>query len=146
MADRKQIDGKEVLNGSWGELWFDGDYMAAVISFKAEVGIKSTAVPRVQTLQSGQKVTGIEPKGEVKFHKTNSVIMKKLDAFIKKGKTPKFKIVSNLNDPDSTGSERVVVYDAVFDKITLADWEAEKLGEESYSFTFSDWDILDTIK
>ena len=143
--ERKQINGKEVINGSWGEVWFDGEYMAKVISFKAEVGIKTTAVTRTQSLQPGQKMTGVEPKGEVKFHKINSFIMKKIDDALKKGKMPVFKIVSNVNDPDSTGAERIVVYDAVFDKLVLADWEAEKLGEESYSFTFSNWDILDTI-
>ena len=71
--------------------------------------------------------------------------MKKVNAELKKGRMPVFKIVSNVNDPDSTGSERIVIYDATFDKLILADWEHEKLGEESYSFTFSDWDIIDTI-
>ena len=145
MAEKKLINGKEVINGSWGEVWFDNDYMAQVISFKAEVGIKTTPVTRVQSLQPGQKMTGVEPKGEIKLHKINSFIMKKVNDQLKKGKMPVFKIISNINDPDSTGSERIVVYDATFDKLILADWEAEKLGEESYSFTYTDWDILDTI-
>ena len=142
---KKQINGKEVINGTCGELWFDGEYMAEVTAFKAEVSIKTTAVARVQNLQPGQKMTGLEMKGDIKFHKISSFIMKKIDAALKKGVMPVFKIVSNVNDPDSTGSERVVVYDATFDKLILADWETEKLGEESYSFTFTDWDILDSI-
>ena len=143
--ERKQINGKEVINGSWGEIWFDGEYMAEATAFKAEIGIKTTPVTRSQTLKPGQKITGVDPKGEVKFHKISSFIMKKVNAELKKGRMPVFKIVSNVNDPDSTGSERVVIYDATFDKLILADWEHEKLGEESYSFTFSDWDIIDTI-
>ncbi len=57
---KKQINGKEVINGTWGELWFDGEYMAEVTAFKAEVSIKTTAVARVQNLQPGQKMTGLE--------------------------------------------------------------------------------------
>ena len=45
---KKQINGKEVINGTWGEVWFDGEYMAEVTAFKAEVSIKTTAVARVQ--------------------------------------------------------------------------------------------------
>ena len=32
-----------------------------------------------------------------------------------------------------------------FSKATLMDWEAEKDTEESYDFTFEDWDFLDLI-
>ena len=29
-----------VISGTWGELWLDDDYMAEIMSFKAEIGIK----------------------------------------------------------------------------------------------------------
>ena len=45
--------------------------------------------------------------------------------------------------PDASGSERIVIKDATFDSLILADWEVDKMGDESYSFTFSDWDLLD---
>ena len=51
--------------------------------------------------------------------------------------------VSVLDDKDAIGSERIVIKDATFDSLILADWEVDKMGEESYSFTFSDWDLLD---
>ena len=38
-----------------------------------------------------------------------------------------------------------MIKDAVFDELTLANWAAKTLGEEQVSFTFSDWDLLDTI-
>lgn len=142
---KKLIKGKEAINGSWGEMWFDGEYMAQVTAFKAEIGIKTTPVPRVQSLSPGQKMTGLEPKGEVKMTKINSFMMNKIRDCLDRGVMPIFKIVSNINDPDSTGNERIVVNDATFDKLVLADWENEKLGEESYSFTFTDYDVLDTI-
>lgn len=37
----------------------------------------------------------------------------------------------------------MVIRDATFDKLTLMDWEAKKLTEDNYDFTFTDFDILD---
>ena len=54
-------------------------------------------------------------------------------------------IITNIADPDSNGSERVALRGCKFDKLILADWEAGKNGEESYSFTFEDWEYLDMI-
>ena len=42
------------------------------------------------------------------------------------------------------GAERIVIRDATFDKLTLMDWEAKKLTEDDYDFTFTDFETLDT--
>ena len=141
----KEFKAEQVINGTWGEEWLDGDYLAQVTGLKAEVTLKKTAVGMVQRLQEGQKMTGLELKGEIKLHKINSTIMKKMSENFKRGKMMTCKIISNLKDPDALGGERVVLYDCLFDKLILADWEQGKMGEESYSFTFSDWDILQSI-
>ena len=62
---------------------------------------------------------------------------------IKNGHQTVCTIVAKLSDPDAIGDERVVIRDATFDKLTLMDWEAKKLTEDSYDFTFTDYDILD---
>lgn len=134
-----------VINGTWGELWVDDDYMAEATAFKLEINAKYTSITRCRKLVDGQKLTGIEAKGEVKFHKISSSIAKKVSDRLKQGKSPSFKIISKLDDPDAFGSERVVAYNCKFDKAILADWEAGKNGEESYSFTCEDWDFLDSI-
>ena len=46
--------------------------------------------------------------------------------------------------PDSYGAERVALYDVSFDDLTLADWEAAKLGQIEAPFTFEDFDVLDS--
>nr|WP_288825501.1 phage tail tube protein [uncultured Clostridium sp.] len=134
-----------VINGTYGELWFDGDYMAEVLSCKGELNIKYTSITRVGHLIDGQKMTGLEGKGEFKLHKVSSTVMGKVSDALKKGKTPSFTIISKVADPDALGAERVAFYNCKLDKAILADWEAQKNGEESYSFTFEDWEILDRI-
>lgn len=66
-----------VFNGTYGELWFDGDYMAETISCKAEVEISYEPITRTRKLIDGKKMTGMEGKGEVKLHKVSSYVTKK---------------------------------------------------------------------
>lgn len=63
---------------------------------------------------------------------------------IKNGHQTVCTIVAKLDDPDAIGSERVVIRDATFDKLTLMDWEAKKLTTDDYDFTFTDFDVIDT--
>lgn len=46
-----------------------------------------------------------------------------------------------LDDPDAVGREEVIIRDATFDKLTLMDWEAKKLTEDDYDFTFTDFEV-----
>lgn len=134
-----------VISGTWGELWLDDEYMAEIMSFKAEIGIKYSDIQMARKLINGKKMTNLDLTGEVKFHKVSSSVSSKISASLKNGKTPSFKIISKLDDPDALGAERIVCYGCKFDKAILADWEVGKEGEESYSFTFEDWEYLDKI-
>lgn len=136
----------QVFNGTYGEVWFDGDYMAETESLKAEVDLSYESVSRVRNLADGKKLIGIEGKGEVKLKKVSSYVTKKMSGKLKKGKSPSFTIISKIDDPDAIGAERVALYGCKFDKMIFADWERKKVGEESYSFTFEDWELLDTTK
>ena len=140
----KGMESKQVMNGSQGELWIDGDYMSQVTEFKAEVTIDKTEIKMVKKLQKQYKMIGLTCKGSLKMNHISSYMLDKMSENIKAGKQTICTIVSNLDDPDSIGAERIVIKDAVFDSLILADWAAGKMGEESYNFTFSDWDILDT--
>lgn len=141
----KGIRAEQVINGTYGELWFDGEFLAQVTACKTEIGFKKTAIAQCQNLIDGQKITGLEPKGEIKLHHINSFIMKKVSAAVKAGKTPTHTIISNLKDPDALGGERVAYYNCVLDKLILTDWEAGKTCEESYAFTFDDWEVMQSI-
>ena len=142
----KEFKAEQVINGSWGEAWLDGEYLAQVTALKAEVTPKKTAITMVQRLNEGQKMTGLELKGELKLHKIYSFVMSKMSSYFKRGKMMTCTIMSNLNDPDALGAERVELYGCLLDKLILADWEAGKMCEETYGFTFEDWELRDIIK
>lgn len=140
----KDFKTNQVMNGTWGQIWYDGEYMAEITAFKAEVSYKKTAVSQVRKMTDGQKITGLEPKGEFKLHHVNDSVMKKEQKAVKAGKTPTHTIISDLSDPDAVGAERAAFYNCVLDKMIIADWEAGKLGERSYAFTFESWDPIET--
>ena len=138
------MQAQQVMNGTWGEVWIDGDYMAEITEFKADVSIEKAEVHICRKLSKQYKVTGYTCKGSLKMNKVTSYMVEKMSDNMKAGKQTIMTIVAKLSDPDAVGDQRVVIKDATFDSLTLIDFTMKKNGEESYNFTFSDWDILDT--
>ena len=134
-------DESQVWLGTWGQVWVDGELMSEATAFRAEVNINYEDVQMARNLMTGKKVTGIEGEGEITLHKVSSYIMQKVAADIKRGIVPDITIESSMQDPAGIGEERIAVKHVKFEKATLADWERGNLGEESYSFTFSDYEI-----
>lgn len=141
----RQFEANKVINGTFGDAWVDDDYLGEIVSGKAEVDVTYSDISRARHLINGKKMTKAEGKGSVKLHHVRSNIAKKMSDAIKSGRTLSVKIIMRLEDPDALGAERVVLYGCKFNKATLMDWEAEKETEESYDFTFEDWDFLDLI-
>lgn len=135
-----------VINGTFGEVWVDNDYMAEVIGLEAKIKLDTADVNMVRTLKKGTKVTGISGSGTLKLNKVTSYFIKKIGDNIKVGKATRAIIITNLNDPEALGAERIALNDCVFTELTLADWEAGKLGEESIPFTFGGFDVLEAIE
>lgn len=142
----KELNAERVVNGSFGEVWFDGEYLSECKKLSAKVEIKKEAITKPGTLKEGQKMIGISGKGSMTIYKVNSKIAKKVSDYVKVGKLPVFQILSTLRDPAAYGAERVNITGATPDDLTLAEWETAKAGEVEIPFTFEDWEFLDTIE
>ena len=66
------MKGKNIMNGSWGEVWIDGEYMAEVKSFKAEVELEFEDINLPRELGKHKKLTGYEGTGEVVLYHVTS--------------------------------------------------------------------------
>lgn len=137
----------QVLNGTYGEVWLNDEYMAEATSLEAKISLKKTEVNMVGRLNPGQKVTGSENKGTLKMNHVTSNLKKTIAESLKKGKTPSFTLISALSDPDAIGgqTERVKLTGVTFDEVDLINFENGKLGEQSYAFTFDDHEFIDSI-
>lgn len=119
--------------------------MAETTGLEAKYKLTKSDVTQTNTLSKGQKITQIEGTGTLKMNKVSSYMIKLLLEDVKKGIMPDITIITALKDPASLGTERVKLTGVSFDEITLANWEANKLGEESYPFTFQDAEPIDLI-
>lgn len=142
----KNYTPKRVLNGTFGEMWLDSEYCAEVNGLQAKVAFEKQDVNQCGVFFKGSKITGASGSGTVKANKVTSFFSKLLTDCIKTRKFPEYTIISNLSDPDAFGAERVKLTGVTFDEATIADWEANKLGEQSIPFTFTGCEMLDIIK
>lgn len=136
---------EKTLNGTFGSLWIDDYYMAEVTGLEAKITLEKTEVNQTGSLEKGYKITGIDCKGTIKLNKVTSYFIQKMSDNLKSGKATICTIISLVADPDSDGQERIKLTGCTFDELTLANWEAKKLGEESIPFSFTGWEVLDTI-
>ena len=86
-------------------------------------------------LAKAQKVIGYSCTGQLTLNKVTSFFIKKLSEDMKAGRQTACTIISKLNDSNSDGSERVVIKNAVFDELIIANWLAKMFEEEQVSFT-----------
>ena len=143
-----KIPGNRVINGTWGEIWLDGDKVSELTGLEAKITLKKEDVNMCGVLAKDTKITGWEGTGTIKFHKVNSRMAVKLGDNIKKGSDVRFTILAKLADPDTRDAlaERVVLKDVSFDDLTLMNFEAKALGKVESSFTFIDYDFIDLIQ
>lgn len=139
------MKGKNIMNGSWGEVWIDGEYMAEVKSFKAEVELEFEDINLPRELGKHKKLTGYEGTGEVVLYHVTSRMATRVAEDLQLGKQTEVSIISKLADPDALGHERILIKDAVLSLISLADWEGKTVGEKTIPFTFTKWQFLDQI-
>lgn len=132
---------QQVMSGTQGEVWIDGKYMAEVTAFKAEIKLIKEEVNQVKTMSKQYKVTGWEGTGNVKMNHVSSYFINLMANNIRNARQTVATIRVKLDDPDAVGREEVIIRDATFDKLTLMDWEAKKLTEDDYDFTFTDYEV-----
>lgn len=141
----ESMESKNVIYGTWSEVWIDGYKIAEATELKATMSADKQEVKIARRMGHAYKTTGYTAKGSIKLHKVSSYFIKKLAPSMKQGKQVLCEIVSNLADPDAWGNERVALHNVMFDSVDLINWAVGKIGEESYPFTFEDFDTLDEI-
>lgn len=142
-----KIRGNNQVNGTWGQVWWNGELVFELESFEAKV----TANREVVTIgmDEDSKLVGLKGEGTMKVKKIFSRGKKKILEAWKKGEDPRSTLVGKLKDPDTVGkqSERVSIGNVWFDELTLIQFEQAKKLEDEYKFGFtaSDAAFIDTI-
>ena len=132
-----------VRSGTFGSLWLDGELVAECYGCQAKLNKSKEDVARCRTLVSGKKMTGLSGTGTVRIYNATSRLITAESAALKSGKDLRHTLITNLDDPDNPSNQRIALKEVSFDDLTLADWEAAKLGTIEAPFTFDDWEVID---
>ncbi len=143
----KKLRGNRVISGSWGEVWLDGEKILELSKFESKIVTEREDVIQGGSLDVDSKLVALKGEGSITCKKLYSRTYKKLISNWVKGIDPRFKLVGKLDDPDSFGSERVVIDNAWFIDGTLMSFEGKKIVEEElkFGFTPSDVEFQETI-
>lgn len=139
------ITGNRVINGTWGEIWLDNDYVGECYGFQAKLNFNKEDMQFCGQMEVDTKMISTKGTGSMKLHKVSSRMANKISNNINKGIDTRFTITSKLADPDAFGAERVVVRNVSFDDLTLADWEVAVTGKTETPFTFTKHEFLDKV-
>jgi hypothetical protein len=142
-----KIPGYRVINGSFGALWWDGNQVFEVESFELTVTPNREDVNQAGSMDVDSKITSLKGEGKFRVKKVFSRGLTTLLSSWKQGKDPRSQLIGKLADPDSYGSERVVVDNVWFNQLTLMEFEVnKKLDREfTFGFTASNVSFPDTI-
>jgi hypothetical protein len=137
---------EKVMNGSYASMWINTTFLGEGTELEAKVALEKKEVNQANTLAKGYKIVGIDGKGKLKVNKISSYFINLIAANIKKGKTTSVTIKSTIEDPDVGARETITLKGVVFDDLTLINWKTKELIEEEYSFTFSDFEVNESVK
>ena len=136
---------KRIINGLYGEVWVDGEKIAECTACQAKVAKNKQTVNLCGQFMDDTKVTSGSGTGSLTLYKVDSGFIQR-QRELQNGVDVRCTIISKLRDPDSYGAERVALYNVSFDDLTLADWQAATMGTVTAPFTFSRYELLDTIE
>ncbi|AJA42472.1 hypothetical protein AJ85_05640 [Alkalihalobacillus alcalophilus ATCC 27647 = CGMCC 1.3604] len=141
------MDTDRLINGSFGELWEDGQWLDNVDSVTAEVAIEKINVKVAGTRWEGHKVIGLSGTGTVSGYKvTSKMIQQQIWAAGDRGVPTTTELIAKLDDPESYGHERVRLLNVKYDKVTLANYTVGEVVKEETPFTFTRFELLDPIE
>jgi hypothetical protein len=146
MSNAANWKSDQVMSGTFGKVWWDGDLVFEAKACEASVEMQMEAVKQAGQMADGQKMVGHNGTGTLRLHKVFSRAKRKISNSVKNGINPEFTLVSELNDPAAFGAERVILKGVHFTTLPLINWELGALGEEELPFTFTDWETPSTVK
>ena len=141
---RSNFSARRVINGTYGSVWLDDERMAECHTCQAKVQLNTETINLDGEFMEHYKPTGGKGSGSLTLYKVDSGLISKMNG-IQEGIIPEFTIITKLADPDSAGAERAALYGVMFSDLTIADWQRATVGKVTAPFTFTRYEMLDSI-
>lgn len=142
------IPGNKRINGTFAEIFIDGELIAEAESFSFKLKLDREEVLQSGDMGTDSKLLGIGGEGDIKLKKVYTTFAKKVLEYGKQGKDFRPSAVGKLADPDSYGAERISFEEIWFNDLDLIAGERKKMVEEDISFGFNPTksDFIDIIE
>lgn len=141
------MDAMNSIDGHYGYIYHEGQWMTNFNKAEANVEIKKEELKLSGDRWSHHKVIGLKGTGSISGYKiTSELIQFNMPVTNSRSKSVRTELVYKLDDPEAVGMERIRLLNVMFDSIPLANWEAEKVVEEDWKFTFEGCELLDPIE
>ncbi len=141
----KDMVAQKTINGTYGEVWFNGLKLGNCKSFQAKVTGEYQEMDIAGKSGKYQKWLGFSIAGTITLTKLDSTIVSMVLPFWKTGQNPTFTVVGKLADPSAYGAERISLTGVTIDEATLLDFEQKTVKDEEVPFKAEDYDLLGLI-
>lgn len=140
------LDPTRVISGSHGECSQGGKVLTYIHTMKATVEFTKADIKRAGSRWTSTKVTSIKGTGSI----TGYLVTDELKMAVAQGlddRRPTFKteLVSNLDDPEAYGYEKVRLKGVSFDNLSAINWASGEVVEDEWPFTYDDLEFLNPI-
>ena len=140
-----KADARRVVNGTWGTLYLEGEEVFEITSFGAKVEHNKEDIQMARNMMIDTKITSMKGTGSMTIKKMTSRMLRVIGDNVRNGIDNRFTLISEIDDPDTIGAERVIITGVSFDDMTLAEWSVGEVGSNEYPFTFTDFELEDLM-
>ncbi len=144
MSTRRKPRAGEIISGTHGKVWFDGDITYELSSAEFKLKPNRETIQFASDLWEDSKLMSLSGTWSAKIKKSYSRAKKYCEA-LANGQDIRSTIISSLSDPDNGGTERIQVTNCWFDEVTLQAFESGKICEDELSGGFTGFKYLDHI-
>jgi hypothetical protein len=139
------LDATKTINGSFGKMFHDGEWLTNVTQAEATVEISKEEIMRSGTRWVGHKVVSLSGSGTMTGYRITSDLVKKIAQVADDASAPFVtELIMKIDDPENhEGKEYVRLKGVQFDSIPLLSYEAGSIVTEETPFTFSGFEYLD---
>lgn len=138
------LDATRVINGSYGKLYHDGEWLTNVTGVELNIDINYEEVPRAGTRVLGHKATTITMTGTIQSFKVTRRLVDAISQILDDGQGAFVtELLVNIDDPENPDMRGFIRLKGVqFTNIPLMSFEHGSLVEEELQFVFTGYERL----
>lgn len=126
------IDPGRTINGTFGKIFLNGQWLSNFYSCEITDEYDWAELKLSGDRRTKHKLVSVKGTGKISGYKVTSQLQKALVD----NPTQSFEIISNLEDPEAYGYERIRISGVKFQKNPIAGWKHGEVVEEEWEFVY----------